>query len=105
MQLLASCFTQPRNMNVLTLPSGLYSYNERIQIDENRLSARPVSSLRQHMQWKHSPASGHQARRNSAVSLLPEMDDSLSRKARLAEHISFKWPMRQKQNRRRHGEH
>ena len=57
--------------------------------------ARPGSNLRQHTQRKHSPAFGHQARRNSAASMLPERVDSLSREAHLAEQISSKRRLRQ----------
>lgn len=83
-QLLASCFTPPRDMNTLNLPSGWYHANDVCA--KNGL----VSSLRQHTQWRHSPAYGHHARNNSAVSLWPGKDLTLSREDRLAEQISHK---------------
>ena len=92
-QLLASCFTPPQSMNTLSLPSGWY------RTDDNWLNARLVSSLRQHTQWKHSPAFGHQARNNSAASLWPERDDTLSREALLAEHISLNRRLRRREDR------
>ena len=92
--LLAGCFTPPQNMNALTLPAGWY-YNKN-QTDSNLLNTRLVSSLRQHTQWKHSPAFGHQARNNSAASLWPEKDDSLSREALLADRVSLSRRLRQR---------
>lgn len=92
-QLLAGCFTPPQNLNTLTLPAGRY-YNKN-QTDGNLLNTRLVSSLRQHTQWKHSPAFGHQARNNSAASLWPEKDDSMSREALLADRVSLSRRLRQ----------
>ena len=86
-QLLASCFTLPQNMNTLTLPSGWYDQKGRT--GDPWLNTRLVSSLRQQTQRKHSPAFGHQARNNSAASLWPERDDALSREALLAERVSL----------------
>lgn len=77
-------------MNTLTLPSGWY------QTDDNWFNTRLVSSLRQHTLSKHSPAFGHQARNNSATSLWPERDDTLSREALLAEHVSLNRRLRQR---------
>ena len=74
-------------MNTLTLPSCWY--HKKNQTEDNWLNTRLVSSLRQHTQWKHSPAFGHQARNNSAASLWPERDDALSREALLAEQVSL----------------
>lgn len=68
------------------------------QTDDNCLNVRLVSSLRQHTQWKHSPAFGHQARNNSATSLLPERDDALSREALLAEQVSLNQRLRQRED-------
>lgn len=96
-QLLASCFTQPQNMNTLTLPSGWY--DQRNRTDDTWLNTRLVSSLRQQTQWKHSPAFGHQARNNSAASLWPRRDDALSREALLAEHISLNRRLRHREHR------
>ena len=93
-QLLAGCFTPPQNINTLTLPAGWY-YNKN-QTDSNLLNTRLVSSLRQHTQWKHSPAFGHQARNNSAASLWPERDDSLSREQLLADRVSLSRRLRQR---------
>lgn len=95
-QLLASCFTPPQNINTLTLPAGWYHNKNRT--DANLLNTRLVSSLRQHMQWKHSPAFGHQARNNSAASLWPERDDGLSRKALLADRVSLSQRLRQRED-------
>ena len=95
-QLLASCFTIPQNINTLTLPSGWYHRKDKA--DDNWLNKRLVSSLRQHTQWKHSPAFGHQARNNSAASLWPERDDTLSREALLAEQVSLNRLLRQKKD-------
>lgn len=86
-QLLASCFTLPQNIKTLTLPSGWY--DQKSSTSDPRLNTRLVSSLRQQTQWKHSPAFGHQARNNSAASLWPERDDTLSREALLAERVSL----------------
>lgn len=94
-QLLASCFTSPQNMNTLTLPSGWYNKN---QTDDNWLNAILVSNLRQHTQWRHSPAFGHQARNNSAALLWPERDDALSREALLAEQVSLNRRLRQRED-------
>ena len=106
-QLLASCFTPPKKLNTLTLPSGWS--NDKIRNHHIWLSTRRISSLRQHTQWKDSPAFGHQARNNSAASLWPERDDSLSREAILAEQISFQRRLRRIEDRsdtkrRREGE-
>lgn len=92
-QLLASCFTPPQSMNTLTLPSSWY--HKKYQADDNWLNTRLVSSLRQHTQWTYSPAFGHQARNNSAASLLPDRDDALSREALLAEQVSINRRLRQ----------
>lgn len=95
--MLASCFTPPQNINTLTLSSGASAwYHKKNHADENWLDTRLVSSLRQHTQWKHSPAFGHQARNNSAASLWPERDDALSREALLAEQVSFNRRSRQR---------
>lgn len=80
-------------MNTLTLPSSWY--HKINQADDNWLNTRLVSSLRQHTQWTYSPAFGHQARNNSAASLLPERDDALSREALLAEQVSSNRRLRQ----------
>lgn len=95
-QLLASCFTPPQNINTPTLPSSWY--HRKDQTDEDWLSTRLLSSLRQHTQWKHSPAFGHQARNNSAVSLWPERDGVLSRETLLAEQISLNRRLRQQED-------
>lgn len=94
-QLLASCFTPPQNMKTLMLPAAWY-YNKN-QTDGNLLNARLVSSLRQHTQWKHSPAFGHQAGNNSTASLCPERDDSLSREGLLAARVSLSRRLRQRE--------
>lgn len=94
-QLLASCFTPPQDMNTLTLPSCWYPKEN--QTDDNWLSTTLVSSLRQHTQWKYSPAFGHQARNNSTASL-SEKDDALSREALLAEPVSLNRRLRQKED-------
>ena len=93
-QLLASCFTSPQHINTLTLPSSWYKKN----MNDTWLSTRFVSSLRQHTQWKLSPAFGHQARNNSAASLLPERDDALSREGLLAEQVSYNRRLRQRED-------
>lgn len=80
-QLLASCFTPPQNINALTLPSGWY-YKPFHQMN------RFVSSLRQHAQWRHSPAYGHHARNNSTILLWQDQGRELSREDRLAEQTS-----------------
>lgn len=64
-QLLASCFTSPQIIDRVTIPSG--RYRKQHQTNDNVVGPRLVSSLRQHSQWKHSPAHGHHARNNSAV--------------------------------------
>lgn len=92
-QLLAGCFTPSQNIKTLTLPAGLY--HSKHQTDANLLNTRLVSSLRQHTQWKHSPAFGHQARNNSAASLWP---DRLSRESLLAEKVSLNRRLRQRRN-------
>lgn len=51
-------------------------------------STENVDSLRQHSQQRHSPAYGHHARSNSAVSLQPEHRSVTSREDRLAEQVS-----------------
>ena len=82
-QLLATCFTLPQSLNI-PLPSGLYD-----QKDDTWLNTRLVSSLKQHTQWKYSPAFGHEARNNSCASWWPQRDDILSREALLAEQVSL----------------
>ena len=82
-QLLASCFSVPQDMKTLTLPSGWYRQNRQIGT-----ASRPVSSLRQHTQWSHSPAFGYHARNNSAESLCSTAVCETSREAYLAEHVS-----------------
>ncbi len=84
-------------MNTMTLPPDWYSQQKKT--DDDWPSVRLVSSLRQHTQWKHSPAFGHQARNNSAASLWPERDESLSREALLADHISLQRRLRQGKDR------
>ena len=95
-QLLASCFTPPQNLNTLTLPSGWY--HKKSQVVDNRLNTSLVSSLRQHTQWKNSPAFGHQARNNSATSLWPDRDNVLSREEFLAERVSLNRRLRQNED-------
>ena len=95
-QLLASCFTSPQKVASPASPSSRFS--RKNQFDEGWLDAEPVSTLRQHMQWKHSPAFGHQARNNSVVSLWPERDDLLSREALLAEKVSLKRRLRRRED-------
>lgn len=56
LQLLASSFTAPKNIKTLTLPSGWYHTNH--QIVGNCEDIGRVSSLRQHAQWRRSPAHG-----------------------------------------------
>ncbi len=79
-QILASCFSVPQEMNTLTLPSGWYRRTRHIGT-----ASRLVSSLRQHTEWSHSPAFGYHARNNSAESLY---STAVSREAYLAEHVS-----------------
>ena len=94
--LLAGCFTPPQNINTLTLPAVWY--HRKHHTDADLLNKRLVSSLRQHTQWKHSPAFRHQARNNSAVSSWPESHDALSREALLAERISLSRRLNQRRN-------
>ena len=68
-------------------PAGLY--DQKIRTDGTWLNTRLVTSLKQHTQWKHSPAFGHQARNSSTASLWPQRDDALSREALLAEQVSL----------------
>ena len=82
-QLLASCFSVPQEMKTLTLPLGWYRQNRQIGT-----ASRPISSLRQHTQWRHSPAFGYHARKNSAESLRSTAVCETSREARLAEYVS-----------------
>ena len=82
-QLLASCFSVPQEMKTLTLPPGWYRQNRQIGT-----ASRPVSSLRQHTQWSHSPAFGYHARNNSAESLCSTAVCETSREAHLSEHVS-----------------
>ena len=82
-QLLASCFSVPQEVNTLTLPSGWYRQNH-----QNGTASRPISSLRQHTRWSHSPAFGYHARNNSAESLCSTAEYETSREAYLAEHVS-----------------
>ena len=82
-QLLASCFSVPQEMKTLTLPSEWYRQNRQMGT-----ASRPVSSLRQHTPWSHSPAFGYHARNNSAESLCSTAECETSREARLAEHVS-----------------
>ena len=96
-QLLASCFTLPQNLNTLTLPSGWY--DQRNRTDDTWLNTRLVSSLRQETQWRHSPAFGHQARNNSAALLWPKRDDAVSREALVAEQISLNRRLRHREDR------
>lgn len=110
--MLARSFPTPQNMDTLTLP--LTCDHKTNQNDDNWLNTRLVSSLRQHTQWKHSPAFGHQARNNSTASLWPERDDALSRESLLAEQVSLNRRLRQREDgaakesidtkRRRHSE-
>ena len=66
------------------------------QTGDNWLNPRLVSSLRQHTQREHSPTFGHQARNNSAASLLPGRDDALSREALLAQQVSLNRRLRRR---------
>ena len=89
-QLLASCFSVPKEMKTLTLPSGWYRQNRQICT-----ASRLVSSLSQHTQWTHSPAFGYHARNNSAESLCSNAVCKTSREAHLAEQVSRSRLLRQ----------
>ena len=89
-QLLASCFSVPKEMKTLTLPSGWYRQNRQIGT-----ASRLVSSLRQHTQWSYSPAFGYHARNNSAESLCSTAVCETSREAYLAEQVSRSRLLRQ----------
>jgi len=96
-QLLASCFTSPQNINTLSLQSG--RYHRQHHTNDKGQELRLVSSLRQHTQWRYSPAHGHHARSNSAVSLWPDQDGGLAREDSLAEQVSRKRFLREKERR------
>lgn len=97
LQLLASCFTSPKNIKTLTLPSGWYLTKHHIV--GNGEDIRHVSSLRQHAQWRLSPAHGHHARTNSAVSLWPDQDREPSLEELLPEDVSRKLLLRRREPR------
>ena len=52
------------------------------------MASQPISSLRQHTQWSHSPAFGYHARNNSTESLCSTAGYETFREAYLAEHVS-----------------
>ncbi len=87
-QLLASCFTSPQNINTLSLQSG--RYHRQHHTNDKGQELRLV---------RYSPAHGHHARSNSAVSLWPDQDRGLAREDSLAEQVSRKRILRRKERR------
>ncbi len=96
-QLLASCFTSLQDINAVTLPSAWYRRQHRA--NDKGGERRLISSLRQHTQSKYSPAYGHHARNNSAVSSWPDQGRELSREDCLAEQVSRKRFSRRRERR------
>ena len=86
-QLLASCFTLPQYTDNLTpCASG---YGKDLEVDDNDTTKILISSLRQHTQWRRSPAYGHHARNNSVASQQPDHESELSREDHLAQQASY----------------